>query len=220
MGELWARVLAIGLVAAVVPVPVVIVLVILAGPGGLVRAWWFVAGFAGSLLLAGTTALLLAGASRAAVDPRVLSAIGLAIGVAFLAMAARLALRRHRDPDVSGATALTVSGLAPGRLAALGVVAGALNPKTLPIFLTGVAAIAMGSHAAVTRALALVLLTATASVGVVVPPLLLAVAPGQGTARVLARLQHAVAPHVAAVAIGLLALVGLAYVGLGVAGLR
>ena len=59
-----------------------------------------------------------------------------------------------------------------------------------------------------------------ASVGVVVPPLLLAVAPGPRTARVIAGVQRAVAPHVAAAAIGLLALVGFAYVGFGVAGLR
>ncbi len=143
MGELVARVVAIGLAAAIVPVPILIVLIILATPGGLGRAWWFVLGLVGSLLLAGATALLVAGQSRLALDRRVLSAIGLVIGIAFLLMAARLALRHRRHPDDPQANALTVSGLATGRIAALGVVAGALNPKTLPIFLTGVAAIAM-----------------------------------------------------------------------------
>ena len=68
MGELVARVVAIGLVAALVPVPILIVLIILATPGGLGRAWWFVLGFAGSLLLAGAAALLIAGQSRLASD--------------------------------------------------------------------------------------------------------------------------------------------------------
>ena len=220
MGELLARVVAIGLVTALVPVPIFIVLVILAGPSGLVRAWWFVLGFAGSLLLAGAAALLVAGETGTAVDLRALSAIGLVIGVAFLLMAARLALRQRQHLGVSGANELTVAGLTSRRIAALGVVAGALNPKTLPVFLTAVATIAIAGQSAPARGLALVLLTATASVGVVVPPLLVTVAPGQRTARVLERVQRAVQPHVEVIAITLLALIGLAYVVFGAAGLR
>jgi hypothetical protein len=59
------------------------------------------------------------------------------------------------------------------------------------------------------RALALVLLTGTASIGVVVPAVLLTVVPGQRSARVLERVQRVVEPHIAAAAIMLLVLVGM-----------
>jgi hypothetical protein len=70
VGELFARVVAIGLVAALVPVPILIVLLILAGPRGLVRAWWFVLGFASSLLVASAAGLLVASQSGVGFDPR------------------------------------------------------------------------------------------------------------------------------------------------------
>jgi threonine/homoserine/homoserine lactone efflux protein len=217
--DLLARVVAIGLVAALVPVPILIVLVLLAAPGGLARAWWFVFGFAGSLLVAGAAALLVAHESGVSFDPRALSAVGLVIGVAFLLMAARLAMRQRSQSGVLEAKALTLGGLSSGRVAALGVVAGALNPKTLPIFLTGVAAIAVAGESAAGQSLALALLTGTASVGVAIPPLLLT-APGQRTAGALERVRRAAEPYAATVAIALLALVGLAYVVFGLAGLR
>lgn len=220
MVDLLARVLAIGVVAALVPIPILVVLVILAGPSGLRRAWSFVLGFAGSLLVAGAAALLIASESGAPFDPKVLSAIGLVIGVAFLLMAVRLAVSRRNGGGFAGASGLTLTDVSGGRAAALGVVAGALNPKTLPIFLTGVAAIAAGGASAVSRSLALVLLTAVASVGVAIPPLLLMAAPGERTGRALARVRQAGERHATVVALVLLVLVGLAYVAFGVAGLR
>jgi threonine/homoserine/homoserine lactone efflux protein len=135
-------------------------------------------------------------------------------------MAARFALRQRGHTGLSGANALTLSGLSRGRVVTLGVVAGALNPKTLPIFLTGVAAIAGDGQPTLTRSLALVLLTGTASVGVALPPLLLTVAPGTRTTRALERVRRIVEPHATVVAILLLVLIGLAYLAFGVAGLR
>jgi len=220
VGELLTRVLAIGLVAALVPVPILIVLVILAGPSGLSRAWWFVLGFAGSLLVAGAVGLFVASEAGVAFDSTVISAIGLILGVAFLFMAARFALQQRGHKGLAGANARTLSELSRGRVVALGVVAGALNPKTLPIFLTGVAAIAGDGQPALTRSLALALLTGTASVGVALPPMLLTVAPGTHTTRALERVRRRVEPHATVVAILLLALIGLAYLAFGVAGLR
>ena len=204
MPDLLARVLAIGVVAALVPIPILVVLVILAGPSGLSRAWSFVIGFAGSLLVAGTAALLVASESGTSFDPNPLSAIGLVIGAAFLLMAARLAVSRRNGGGLPGASGLTLTGFSGGRAAALGVVAGALNPKTLPIFLIGFAAIAVGGESIGSRSLALVLLTAVASVGVAMPPLLLMVAPGERTGRALARVRQAGERHATAVALVLL----------------
>jgi hypothetical protein len=218
--DLLARVLAIGLVAALVPIPILIVLVILATPGGLSRAWWFVLGLAGSLLVAGAVALVVANGSRASFNPRALSVAGLAIGVAFLLMATRLAARQLRKTGSPVMNALTMRRLSVGRAAALGVVAGALNPKTLPIFLTGVAAIAVAGESAAGQSLALALLAGTASVGVAIPPLILTAAPGHQTATALERVRRLAEPHAAIVAIALLALVGLAYLIVGLAGLR
>jgi hypothetical protein len=70
-----------------------------------------------------------------------MSAVGLVIGVAFLVMAAGLALRQRRGHGVSRARVPMLSEFSGVRVTPLDVVASALNPKTLPISLTGVAAI-------------------------------------------------------------------------------
>lgn len=219
MGDLLARVLAIGAVAALVPVPIVVELVILAGPRGLARSWCFVLGFSGSLLAAGAVALFVTDASSSAPDTRFMSAVGLILGIAFLAVGAQYALRLRRG-ELNGAANLRLTGLTGARTAGLGVIAGALNPKTLPIFLTGVAVIALDATTGPTRSLALVLLTAVASVGVALPPLLLMLAPGEGTARALSRVRGAGERHAPVIATALLMLAGLAYAIVGVAGLR
>lgn len=220
MGELLLRVLAIGLVAAVVPVPILIALVLLTGPQGLRRAWWFVFGFAGSLAVVGAATLLITETTHASLDPRMLGVVGLVIGVVLLLLATRLALRRRSGHASIGSQAVTLGGLSHLRVATLGIVAGALNPKTLPIYLTGIAAIAVADAPVTVRSLALLLLTGVASAGVVLPPLLLTAAPGPRTARFMERVRRASEPHAESVAILLLALVGLAYVLFGAVAVR
>lgn len=220
MGELLAHVLAIGFAAALAPVPLLMVLVMLAGPQGLRRAWGFGFGFAASLLAAGAATLILTGEARTAFDRRALSLAGVAIGLAFLVMAARLA-RRWRSwggiPTMNDRALLSFSDKSA---AALGVVAGALNPKTLPIFLTGAVAIAAAEPPLPARAGALVLLTGIASMGVLLPPLVLVTAPGERTSQTLARVRESAERHAAVVAIALLAVTGVAYLVIGVTGLR
>lgn len=218
--EFLAQVFAIGAVAALAPVPILIVLAVLAGSRGLSRAWRFCSGFTGSLLVAGVAALFVASTSGTVLDPKALGAVGLVIGIAFLLMAARLVLQRRRYAGFPGAITPTMSGLSRRRVVALGVVAGALNPKTLPIFLTGVSVIAADGSSALSRSLALVLLAGTASLGVALPPVLLTLAPGTRTTLALERMRRAVEPHAAAMATFLLALVGVAYLVVAVAGLR
>ena len=95
------------------------------------------------------------------------------------------------------------------RVTPLDGVASALNPKTLPISLTWGHRDLRRRKICPMRALALVLLTGTASIGVVVPAVLLTVVPGQRSARVLERVQRVVELHIAAAAIMLLVLVGM-----------
>jgi threonine/homoserine/homoserine lactone efflux protein len=217
--DLLTRVLAIGAAAAIAPVPVLVVLVLLAAPGGLTQAWWFVLGFAGSLLVAGGAALFLASTSGLTVDHRVLSAVGLALGIVFLVMAARLALGRRRG--AMGHKPLTdLAGYSASRLVGLGVVAGALNPKTLPIFLTGVAAIAVAEESLAARSLALVLLTGAASLAVALPPVVLQTVPGERTAATLRRVRAGVECRAHLLVIVLLVVAGLAYLAVSFTALR
>jgi hypothetical protein len=220
MVELFSQVFAIGAVAALAPVPILIVLPLVAGSRGLDRSWWFVSGFTGSLFIAGIAALSLASRSGTAVAPKALSAIGLVIGFAFLVTAARLVLQQRRQGGVPEAFALVLGGLSRRRGTALGVVAGALNPKTLPIFLTGVAIIAADGSSARSRSLALAILAGTASLEVALPPVSLTLAPGMRTTLALERVRLAVEPHIATMATLILALVGLVYLVAAVSGLR
>lgn len=217
MSGLLLQVLMIGLVAAVVPIPILVVLVILAGAGGLTQAWWFVVGFAGSLLAAGAVALVVADQAGASIAPAAMSAIGMTIGIGFLIMAILLVIRTRRT---AGSFEVTFNDLSRGRVVVLGVVAGAFNPKTLPIFLTGIAAIAVAGGSTPSRSLALILLTTAASVGVAAPPLLCTVAPGPGVELLLERTRRAIEPRATIIAIVLLLVIGLAYVVFAVAYFR
>lgn len=212
-------VLAVGAVAALAPIPILMILVLLAGTNGRTRAWWFLAGFSGSLLLAGAVTLLLIDRSGTVAQPRWLGVIGIVIGVAFLAMALRLVFQRRGTAGEHAVSAL-LDGRSSRQLVALGAVAGAGNPKTLPMYLTGVAMIAANGAAGPSRFLELVLLSAMASVGVALPPLLLAALPGEQTRQVLDRVRRTLEPHARRLVILLLAIVGGVYLVVGLVSLR
>lgn len=211
---------AIGAVAALAPVPVLIMLALVAGSQGLNRAWWFLAGFSGSLLLAGAAALVVANSARDVLHPKTLGIIGVVIGIAFLLMAARLAVQFRGQTSSPDVIAMMLGGSSSRRVAALGVVASALNPKTLPIFLTGVAVIAADGLSPWSSSVAMALLVGTASLGVALPPLVLTLAPGPRATQATDRVRRAVEPHAVAMAVTLLALVGLTYLVVAVATLR
>jgi threonine/homoserine/homoserine lactone efflux protein len=129
---------------ALSPLPILAMLLVLGGrrPLATGSAFWI----AWTLGVAAPTIAFVALAESAGVkqeDAGAIAAAEIAVGVAFLAIAARLAFRGRRErKDLAPGWLEALDRSGPARAAALGVLLSALNPKNLALMLAAAVAIA------------------------------------------------------------------------------
>lgn len=179
--------LALGVMAS--PIAVMVVIVLLAGPGGLARAAAYVGGWVGGLLVIGGLVLALVDAATDAEtgNPGVLAGvIKLALGIVLLVLAVRKWQGRPRDGETASLPGWmsTLETAAPGRAFLLGATLAAVKPKNVALTAaaaTSIAGAALGAGASAAL-LALYALIASLSVAA---PLVVALAMGPRAAGML-----------------------------------
>jgi threonine/homoserine/homoserine lactone efflux protein len=177
MGEAIGQTLPIAVGIAISPLPIVAVVLMLAGPRGRVNGPAFVLAWIAGLAAVGVIVIAAMGdeAQAGADGPRGwVSWLELALGVVLLGVAAREWRGRPRGdapaPLPRWLRALDAAG--PGRAAAAGVALSALNPKNLVLAVAGATAIAQAGVPAGQEVGALAVFVVIGAIGVAAPVVL------------------------------------------------
>jgi threonine/homoserine/homoserine lactone efflux protein len=184
-----ALVLAVGV--AFSPLPIAVLTLILSGARpralGSSFALGWVAGLSGVIVL---LVALVGLADTADESPLWIALPELALGILFLVVAARIWLgrSRRRTTDMPPRWLAAIDRLTPARSAGLGLVLAGANPKILALALAAAIALAEADAGSGTTAGTAVLFVVIGTVGVAVPLLLTAAAPGRSL-RALRRLR-------------------------------
>ena len=222
MGPTIGQVLPLALGIAASPLPVVAVILILLTPRARLNGLAFVAGWLGGLLAVGTVALAIAnrtdlyGGGGGSPAARWIKAI---IGVALLVLAVREWSGRPRDgaePE-SPSWMAALATFTPAKSAGLGLLLAAVKPKNPLLTVAAAAAIAAAGLPIGQEALTLLVFVAVASVGVLIP-LLVLLTMGERASRVLEGWQAWLARNNDVVMSIVLLVFGLILVGLAIAG--
>jgi threonine/homoserine/homoserine lactone efflux protein len=164
--------LALGVMAS--PLAVMVVIVLLAGPGGRARAVAYVAGWAAGLLVVGGIVLVVVDAAAGAEpgDPGALGGvIKLVLGGVLLVLAARKWLGRPRAGERASLPGWmsSLETVAPGRALVLGATLAAVKPKNVALTVGAATTIADAGLGAGTSLALLVLYALLASLSVAAP---------------------------------------------------
>ncbi|MGZ8665900.1 MAG: GAP family protein [Solirubrobacterales bacterium] len=174
MGAAIGQVLAFAVGVALVPIPIVAVILILATPRGRSNGLAFVAGWIAGLTLATTILLLLAGGTDASEQGQPatwVNVLKLILGGALLIVAARQWRRRPRageENELPG-WARAIDRFTAGRATALGVGLSALNPKNLLFVAAAASAIAQVGAGPADQAVAVAVFVLVGTAGVGIP---------------------------------------------------
>lgn len=222
MGELLGQLLPFAVAIAAFPVPIVAVVLMLAGPRGAVNGPVFAVGWLVGLAAVGAAVILLAGdrAHDASGAPSTwVSALWLVIGVVLVL----LGVRQFR-----GRPTADVPAEMPGWMRAIedfrwpralgaGLALSAANPKNVLLVVGGASLIAEVDLPAAQDALALLVFVVVASLGVLTPVALRLVL-GARSAPLLEGLRDRLVAHNAVIVAILLLVIGVLLVGDAIAG--
>jgi threonine/homoserine/homoserine lactone efflux protein len=223
MGQAIGESLAAAVVVAVSPLPIVAVVLMLVSARGRANGPAFLGGWI--VGIAGTGALLLLVASSAGAHDdgqpadRV-SWLKLVLGLGLLLLATRQWRGRPHDGDEPPTPTWmgAVDAFTPAKAGGAGVVLSAVNPKNLLLLVAGMASIAQTGIPAGEQAVALVVFTLVASLGVATP-VVIAVAMGARAAPLLDRLKTWMATNNAVIMAVLLLVIGVKLIGDAISGL-
>lgn len=217
IGDLLPSALAV----ALSPIPVVAVVVVLGGRGARSAGPAFAAGWiAGLVAVSVAVVLLLGSASDADGEDAGLVWWKIAVGLLFLAMAAKQWRKRRprgeQQPEPGWMATLDTASA--GRAAALGAGLSAANPKNPTLTLTAAASIAEAGLDAAGTTLAVAVFVAIGSL-TVAGSVAFYLAAGERAARPLAAVKHFMAENNAVIVMVVLLLLGAKLLGDGLAGL-
>jgi hypothetical protein len=224
VGNVIGELLAMALGVMVSPLAVMVVIVLLTGPGGRGRAVAYVGGWVAGLLLLGGLVLVLVDVATDAEagDPGALPGfIKLALGAVLLALAARKWRGRPRDGEPASLPAWmsSLETVAPARAFVLGATLAALKPKNVALTAGAATSIAEAGLAPGTS-LALLLVYALVASLSVAAPLGVTLAMGSRAAATLAAWKAWLEAHNSVLVALVLVVFGVILAGQGVAALR
>jgi threonine/homoserine/homoserine lactone efflux protein len=207
---------------ALSPVPMIAVILMLGTPKARSNGPAFAVGWIAGLAVVSVVVLLLASGSdeSGSTSSDVVDWIKLAIGVLFLAMAAKQWKGRPREgvePSVPK-WMTAIDGFTVGKSLGLGALLSGLNPKNLALTLASAASIAQAGLSTGQSSLAVVVFVVIGSVTVAGPVVLFMVAE-QRAARPLETLKDFMAGHNAVIMMIVLLLLGAKLLGNGIAGI-
>ena len=215
IGELLPAALAV----ALSPIPIVAVVLVLGAPRARTAGPAFALGWIAGLLSVSVVVLLLVGggADSDSDDPG-LDWLKIAIGVLFLAMAAKQWRKRpgRGEEPVTPSWMATVDSATPGRAALLGAALSGANPKNLALTLTAAASIAEAGLGSADTAIATAVFVAVGS-ATVAGAVLFRLVGGERAARPLATVKGFMADNNAVIMTLVLLLLGAKLLGEGLA---
>lgn len=180
---------------AISPVPIAATLLLLTCPQAVANASSFLAGWVVGIALAAMLfVLLVSEAGLTDSDPAWIAVAELVLGVAFLASACVLWLRRHRRGMRDAAWIPRIDDLTTARSAGLGAVLAGANPKVAVLALGAALALAQADADSRTTTQAVVLFTAVGAMGILAPLAIYLAAPRRAQS-VLGRMRARLARH-------------------------
>ena len=223
MSEAIGEVLALAVAVALSPVPIIAVVLLLAGPTGRARGVAYVVGSSVSTAVLGGTLIAVGVGAGAAEDdgPATwVSILRLLLGVVLLLLAAKQWRSRPRAGEEAPMPGWmdTIDQFTAAKALGAGVVLNVFNPKNLVLILAGVAAVAGAGATAGEDAVAWAVFTVIASLGVATP-VVIAFATGERSEQLLARLKDWMAHNSSVIMSVILLLIGAKLLGDGISGL-
>jgi cytochrome c biogenesis protein CcdA len=193
MGQAIGQSLPHAVGVALSPVPIIVVVLLLATPQATVNGVLFVVGWLAGLLIIGGVVVALAGSLGAQEhgQPRTwVSWLELGIGLLLLLVAVRQFRHRPREGEEAHLPAMMgrIDQISPWTTGLVGAVLVAANPKNLLLTVSGATAIGQAGITSGQAAIALAVFAVIASLGVAAP-VVLYVALGQRSEKVLGRLK-------------------------------
>ena len=219
LGDAIGDLLPAAIAVALSPIPIVAVVVVLGAPHARTAGPAFASGWIAGLLAVSVIVVLLVGlgSDPDADDPGV-SWLKVAIGLLFLAMAAKQWAKRPRpgeEPETPRWMA-TIDSASPARAAVLGAALSGANPKNLALTLTAAASIAEAGLDTAEEAIAVAVFTALGS-ATVAGAVLFHLVAGDRAARPLAAVKRFMAANNAVIMMVVLLLLGAKLIGDGLA---
>jgi threonine/homoserine/homoserine lactone efflux protein len=223
VGDAIGQVLALGVVVALSPVPIIAIVLMLGTPRARANGPAFVVGWVIGLAVVGTIVLLAASAAGASDDGEPatwVSVAQLVLGGLLVLLAVKRwpGRPRHGDEAALPKWMQAIDTFAPGKALAMGLLLSAVNPKNLILTLGAAGAIAQTGIDAGEQALALAVFVAIAALGPAVP-VGIYFAMGARAEHVLEEIKLWMAANNAAIMAVLCLVIGAKLIGDGVAGL-
>ncbi len=208
---------------AISPIPIIAVILMLVSARGRANGIAFLVGWMVGIGVAGTVVLALAGSAGANDDGQPadwVSWLKLALGALLLLLALKQwRVRPHGDEEPVTPTWMgAVDHFTPAKAAGAGVVLSTVNPKNLVLILAGCAAVAQTGIPADEQAIAWIVFTLIASLGVATL-VVMTVALGERSQEPLDRLKGWMARNNAVIMTVLLLVIGAKLIGDAIAGL-
>jgi threonine/homoserine/homoserine lactone efflux protein len=223
MSEAIGHILPLGLVIALSPVPVIAVVLLLAGAGGRANGLAFLLGWIAGLALTGAVVLLVSGAIDPSEDsePRTwVSVVLIVLGAALVWLAVKQWRARPRSGDEAELPKwmAAIDGFRAPKALGFGVLLAAANPKHLMVTVAAAAEIAGTGVDAGQEAIAYVVFVAIGTAGVGVP-VLLRLALGERSHQALDGLRSWMAANHTVLMAAITLVIGANVLGDGLAGL-
>lgn len=224
MGEAIGQMLPMAVGVAVSPMPIVAMILMLMSSRGRSTGWAFALGWLAGIGLAGALLLLLlaGGADTGSTEdsPAWVGVLQLVLGLALLLLAVKQWRSRPRgDAEPPTPTWMgAIESFTPVKAAGLAVALGVVNPKNLVFLIGGATAVAQSGASSGEQAVAWVLFTVIAGVGVVAP-LVVYLALGDRAAHVLDEVKAWMIHNNTAIMAVLCLVIGAKLLGQGIAAL-
>lgn len=174
MGEAIGQMLPLAIGVAISPMPIVAMILMLMSTSGRSTGLAFAIGWLGGIGVAGAVLLLLAAPTDAGTSsdsPTWVSVLQLVLGLALVVLAIKQWRGRPRgdaEPPVPTWMA-SIASFTPVKAAGLAVLLGVVNPKNLLFLIGGATAVAQSGAEPGGQAVAWILFTIIAGIGVVAP---------------------------------------------------
>jgi threonine/homoserine/homoserine lactone efflux protein len=213
--------IAIAIAAALSPLPIVAVVLMLGTPRARINGPLFVVGWLVGFAIIGVVVLAIVGPSASTTNEPAtgVSWLKLALGVGLLGVARRQFAKRPRGDEEPPAPKWmgAVDDFGPGKAALAGVVLSAANPKNLVLAIAGATAIAQTAIPGWEQALAYAIFTLIATIGVAAPVVIYFVM-GDRSRDVLDRLKTWMAHNNAVIMAVICLLIGVKLIGDAIGG--
>jgi threonine/homoserine/homoserine lactone efflux protein len=223
MGQAIGQILPLAVGVAISPVPIIGVVLMLAGPRARANGPAFLVGWIVGLAVLGTVMLLIssgASASSSGQPAHWVSWLKIALGVLLLGLAVRQWRGRPKGDEEATLPKwmAAIDGFKTGKALGMGAVLAAINPKNALLTIAAAAAIAQTGISTGAQAGALAVFVVLASVGVVTP-LGVYFLMGDRAAKILDELKDWMARNNTAIMAVIVLVIGVKLIGDGITGL-